>query len=110
MERRRRRKDEVTYAELSLPTSVYTNLLSQHNHTTTLPPQRKPILYAQIDFNGEQAMCGHITSETPLIAPPSHHNRESTSKLETILEHNSCNSSNCTPSQTSQPVVTTTRF
>ncbi|KAI5740214.1 hypothetical protein M8J76_001756 [Diaphorina citri] len=71
-------KDEVTYAELSLPTSVYTNLLSQHNHTTTLPPQRKPILYAQIDFNGEQAMCGHITSETPLIAPPSHHNREST--------------------------------
>uniref|UniRef100_A0A8D8M147 Nephrin n=1 Tax=Cacopsylla melanoneura TaxID=428564 RepID=A0A8D8M147_9HEMI len=104
-------KDDVTYAELALPTSVYTNLLS--NHTTTAPPQRKPpILYAQIDFNKEQALCGgHITAETPLILPPTHHNRESTqstSKLETILEHNSCHNSNC---QTSQPpVVTTTRF
>lgn len=58
-------REEITYAELQLPSNVYSN-------TVLLPPQRhhnERTVYAQIDTS----LC-HSTVETPLIGHP----REST--------------------------------
>ncbi|RZF40228.1 hypothetical protein LSTR_LSTR016115, partial [Laodelphax striatellus] len=58
-------KEELTYAELSHASSVYTNMLSQQ-------PQHciDPLQYSHLD----SSLC-HVTAETPLICTSA---REST--------------------------------
>ncbi|RZF32972.1 hypothetical protein LSTR_LSTR008685 [Laodelphax striatellus] len=95
-------KEELTYAELSHASSVYTNMLSQQ-------PQHciDPLQYSHLD----SSLC-HVTAETPLICTSA---REST--MVPIREGQPLQQCHWTPQQKQQQqqqqqhhVVTATRF